>query len=471
MAATSHFTKPMTIIANKESTYGVSNDGGDTALEVLVDGEMSGTDENIEIETVSREYGLSDNISDSQAWEVTHSLKMAGSGTTAAPESSLYLQASANTEAGTIVLDVNDVSGDFVPGDVITNTTTPATVGIVAGVLDLVGKIDGTLTVNGAFTGVNTISVANSGPGFDGDTLNIGDSFVIGSDKYVLTAATTWTVTGNQDITFTPTLVTPLVGDEGVTLTGRRRLFITGLDTAPTVADALLGSISAKTAVTQAINNNSWVYRPVSTPADFSSLTIKQNQDDILKIANGVRGTGVLMFDLGDFAKFEFSFSGLFNVPTDDTISAGSVGCSDAKVVRNETVLFNGTDMRFHAVHGTQLDMAVEYTASKDVQREYTISEIIVTDAKPTGSITISKADMAQFDPYTLRLNGTKFPIQYHHNLSGAQYTRMSLIIPNAQLTSMPSDADNDGRQFYDIEFSVNKACEVALAKWYLFVY
>jgi hypothetical protein len=470
--ATDKRAKPTTVTVNLEATYGVSNDAGDQNIDVTDESTIAASDDNIEVTGSGIESGVTDNVSDSVKYDISHTAKFAGSGTTAEPELSKYIQSCGNVLEATTVIDVNDVSGLFTVGEVISNDTNPATVGTLMGALDLT-NLAGTLTVNGDFTGVTTISVANSGPKLDGDTLNIGDSFTIGSDKYVLTAPTTWDVAGNQDVTFTPALITPLLGGEAITITGRTRLFIFGLDTAPIATDVISGGSSTETATVQALNEDSHLFYPVSQSSLHKSITVKQNDDGKMRISNGVRGTSTVEFNVGDFAKVAYTAMGRYNLPTDTALIDGSVICSDAKPSRGERLIFDGVDMKGHHVQNVVLDMGISIVPTKDEQQKYTVRAMIIDDkaTRATLAMSISEALVAEFDPDTLRLDGEKFPVQFHHNSLGSQYTRVAIFVPNAQLTQFAASTETDALMFHDITLSCNKACVYDLPKWAMVVY
>lgn len=140
------------------------------------------------------------------------------------------------------------------------------------------------------------------------------------------------------------------------------------------------------------------VYQPVSTA--FKSGSIYFNLDGRRHKLTGARGSFSCRLGIDQIPVFAFTFTGLYNAPTDST-ETGVVftGFQTPAVVTNA----NTTGLSFHGYSGgIMADLSVDL--ANDVQFRPAVgqtSSVIITDRKPSGSITLDSDLVAAWDPWT----------------------------------------------------------------------
>ena len=90
--------------------------------------------------------------------------------------------------------------------------------------------------------------------------------------------------------------------------------------TAPRYGDALKACGFAEAIV----SSTSVTYTPVS--ASFSSVSIHYNIDGVRHIVTGCRGSFVVNAEVGSIPTIEFTFTGIYNAPTDNALPTVSYG-------------------------------------------------------------------------------------------------------------------------------------------------
>ena len=71
-------------------------------------------------------------------------------------------------------------------------------------------------------------------------------------------------------------------------------------------------------------SNTSVTYEPIST--SFSSVTIHYNTDGVRHIVTGCRGSFTLNASVGEIPSIDFTFTGIYNAPTDTALPATTYG-------------------------------------------------------------------------------------------------------------------------------------------------
>lgn len=159
------------------------------------------------------------------------------------------------------------------------------------------------------------------------------------------------------------------------------------LGTAPAYGKALKACGLSETVVTSA----SVTYAPVS--ASFSSITIYYNIDGVLHKVTGARGTCVINGTVGQIPTIDFTFTGIYNGPTDT--AAPSVTYANQST---PLIFKNGNTSNFELLSYA----ACLQTLSMDVGNTLVYRELVgcskqvsLTDRRSTGSVTIEAVSMA----------------------------------------------------------------------------
>ena len=169
--------------------------------------------------------------------------------------------------------------------------------------------------------------------------------------------------------------------------------------TAPRYGSALKAcgfseTISAGTSVT---------YEPIS--ASFSSITIHYNVDGVRHIVTGCRGTFAINATVGEIPSIDFTFTGIYNAPTDTALPAVTYGNQATPLIFK-----NGNTSSFQLLSyaGALMSFSMDVGNSL-VYRELVggTKEVLLTDRAANGSVSIEAPTLAQKDYFAAALTDT----------------------------------------------------------------
>ena len=166
--------------------------------------------------------------------------------------------------------------------------------------------------------------------------------------------------------------------------------------TAPRYGSALKACGFSETVVA----NTSVTYAPVSS--SFSSVTIHYNIDGVRHRVTGCRGTFVLNGAVGEIPSIDFTFTGIYNNPTDTALPTVTYGNQATPLVFK-----NGNTSGFSLLSysGALMNITMDVGNSL-VYRELVggTKEVLITDRTANGSVTIEAPTLAQKDYFTAAL-------------------------------------------------------------------
>lgn len=223
--------------------------------------------------------------------------------------------------------------------------------------------------------------------------------------------------------------------------------------TAPRYGKALLAcgmseTISPSTSVT---------YAPVS--ASFGSCTIYYNIDGVLHKVTGARGTFTINGTVGEIPTIDFTFTGIYNTPTDTALPSVTYGDQATPVVFK-----NGNTTGFELLSYAGCLQSVSFDVGNTlVYRELVgcTKQVLLTDRASTGSVTLEAVTMATKNYFTAALtDGTLGNLLFQHgqtagNIIDFASTRVDIgdvsysdqdgiHMLNIPYTCVPSTAGND---------------------------
>ena len=169
--------------------------------------------------------------------------------------------------------------------------------------------------------------------------------------------------------------------------------------TAPRYGSALKAcglseTISSGTSVT---------YEPIS--ANFSSITIHYNVDGVRHIVTGCRGNVSLSAEVGAIPTLDFTFTGIYNAPTDTALPAVTYGNQATPLIFK-----NGNTSSFQLLSFAGALQSLSFDIGNSiVYRELVggTKEVLLTDRAANGSVTIEAPTLAQKDYFTAALTDT----------------------------------------------------------------
>jgi hypothetical protein len=223
--------------------------------------------------------------------------------------------------------------------------------------------------------------------------------------------------------------------------------------TAPRYGKALLACGMSETVVAA----TSVTYAPVS--ASFGSCTIYYNIDGVLHKVTGARGTFSINGAVGEIPTIDFTFTGIYNTPTDTALPAVTYGDQATPVVFKAG---NTTGFELLSYAGCLQSVSFDVGNSL-VYRELVgcTKEVLLTDRASTGSVVMEAVTMATKNYFTAALaDGSLGNLLFQHgqtagNIIDFASTRVDIgdvsysdqdgiHMLNIPYTCIPSTAGND---------------------------
>jgi hypothetical protein len=166
--------------------------------------------------------------------------------------------------------------------------------------------------------------------------------------------------------------------------------------TAPAYGKALKACGLSETIVA----TTSVTYAPVS--ASFSSVTIYYNIDGVLHKVTGARGTFTLNGTVGQIPTIDFTFTGIYNTPTDTSAPTPTYANQATPVIFKAG---NTTDFQLLSYAGCLQSVSFDI-GNTLVYRELVgcTKETLLTDRRSTGSVTLEAVTMATKNYFTAAL-------------------------------------------------------------------
>lgn len=178
--------------------------------------------------------------------------------------------------------------------------------------------------------------------------------------------------------------------------------------TAPRYGKALLACGLSETVIA----STSVTYAPVS--ASFGSCTIYYNIDGVRHKVTGARGTFALNGAVGEIPTIDFTFTGIYNAPTDTALPSVTYADQATPVVFKE-----GNTSGFQLLSYSGCLQSVSFDVGNSlIYRELVgcTKEVLLTDRAATGSVTIEAPTIAQKDYFTAALSdGTLGNLLFQH--------------------------------------------------------
>jgi len=166
--------------------------------------------------------------------------------------------------------------------------------------------------------------------------------------------------------------------------------------TAPAYGKALKACGLSETVV----STTSVTYAPVS--ASFSSVTIYYNIDGVLHKVTGARGTFTLNGTVGQIPTIDFTFTGIYNTPTDTAAPTPTYANQATPVIFKAG---NTTDFQLLSYAGCLQSVSFDI-GNTLVYRELVgcAKQTLLTDRRSTGSVTLEAVTMATKNYFTAAL-------------------------------------------------------------------
>ena len=150
-------------------------------------------------------------------------------------------------------------------------------------------------------------------------------------------------------------------------------------------------------------SGTSVTYEPIS--ANFSSVTIHYNVDGVRHVVTGCRGNVALSAEVGAIPTLDFTFTGIYNAPTDTALPSVTYGNQATPLIFK-----NGNTSSFQLLSFAGALQSLNFDIGNTiVYRELVggTKEVLLTDRAANGSVTIEAPTLAQKDYFTAALSDT----------------------------------------------------------------
>ena len=195
--------------------------------------------------------------------------------------------------------------------------------------------------------------------------------------------------------------------------------------TAPRYGSALkaCGLSEAITDEVSGGGNDTVTYTPSSS--SFSSITIHYNTDGVRHIVTGCRGTFTITTAVGEIPSIDFSFTGIYNAPTDTALPSVTYGNQATPLIFK-----NGNTSSFELLSyaGALMNLSLDLGNSL-VYRELVggTKEVLITDRAANGSVTIEAPTIAQKDYFSAALTDTTLGnLQFTHGTATGNIVKVT---------------------------------------------
>ena len=150
-------------------------------------------------------------------------------------------------------------------------------------------------------------------------------------------------------------------------------------------------------------SGTSVTYEPIS--ANFSSVTIHYNVDGVRHIVTGCRGNVALSAEVGAIPTLDFTFTGIYNAPTDTALPSVTYGNQATPLIFK-----NGNTTSFQLLSFAGALQSLNFDIGNSiVYRELVggTKEVLLTDRAANGSLTIEAPALSSKDFFAAALTDT----------------------------------------------------------------
>lgn len=192
------------------------------------------------------------------------------------------------------------------------------------------------------------------------------------------------------------------------------------------------------------VASTSVTYAPVSS--GFESVSIYFNVDGVQHRLTGCRGTVTSSFTVGQIPVFRFTFTGLYNAPTD-------VAVPSVTYTQQVPLPVNNTNTTsFSLFSFAALMQSIEFDLAADIQYREVVGTggryVQYIDRKPAGTVTIEAPTMAQRNFFTDALGTSTGSLTFTHGTAAG-----NRVVFTASQTDIinPTYTDDNGVQMLQI--------------------
>lgn len=271
-------------------------------------------------------------------------------------------------------------------------------------------------------------------------------------------AAEVWPITGASG---TFTLGETVTSDDTTPATGRviaqttTHLYMDTVTNTVGVAAGLTGGTSGETATMNGAAVVSAVYLPVSDYSAMKTISLRDVRANDERVGLFTMGTGVFNFATSGIPGFDATLTSLYQSPIAPVSVSGVVSTVEPQPWIGATFEINGATCGEFSISSFSLSLNNTVARVQGACAADGVVAIMVTDAAPSVSVTITKPTLATFNPWALRDDGTKFLLYTSHGTATGE--RIRIGIPRGQIMQI-TEGEENGVENYTLTIDCTKS-------------
>jgi hypothetical protein len=216
--------------------------------------------------------------------------------------------------------------------------------------------------------------------------------------------------------------------------------------------ETVTGGDSSASASTTAAPVTGYQYKPTSVEADMVSMTAAMYQDGHKFVMPGARCTFSLNLPVGEKPTIEFTMSGRWADPVQESNPTPTLLMTDAPLVVNAGLKVG--DYTPVGVNNITLDMANTVTKAQDLNAPDGVRAYMVTGRQPAGTFDPEAESLSNYNPWLAWMDGDLAELSFL--LGTTPGNRIYVLMPKIQRTTV-AYGDRDGTVTYDESFELKR--------------
>ena len=184
-------------------------------------------------------------------------------------------------------------------------------------------------------------------------------------------------------------------------------------------------------------------YTPVSS--SFSSVTIYYNVDGVLHKLTGCRGNVEIDLKARQIPVFKFTFTGLYNAPTDTVLPTVSYTAFQTPLAANSD---NSSGFSLFSYSGALESLSLNFNNGVQYRSLIGAEDVLMTDRQLSGQVVFEAPTIAAKDFFSLALGTTLGALDITHGTTAGNKVQISSSRVNV---TNPTYQDQNGIQMLQV--------------------
>lgn len=184
-------------------------------------------------------------------------------------------------------------------------------------------------------------------------------------------------------------------------------------------------------------------YAPVSS--SFKSVTLYYNVDGVLHKITGARGNVEMTINSRQIPVFKFTFTGLYNSPTDTSAPSVTYTAFQTPLAANSD---NTTGFSLFSYSGALESLNINFNNAIQYRSLIGAEDVLMTDRQTNGQVVFEAPTIATKDFFSLALGTTLGALDITHGVTGGNKVQ---ITSSRVDVSNPTYQDQNGIQMMSV--------------------